>query len=90
MANNNSHQGELFELTQSDAIKRAAFEASNRSYKSLQEVLNSYSLIEDNMKSNFIVCMNYVTKNGLILSCLLYTSDAARSTLCRSRWSPYH
>ena len=24
-------------------------------------------------------------------SCLLYTSDAAgRSTLCRSRWSPYH
>ena len=23
--------------------------------------------------------------------CLLYTSDAAeRSTLCRSRWSPYH
>ena len=68
MANNNSHQGELFELTQSDAIKRAAFEASNRSYKSLQEVLNSYSLIEDNMKSNFIVCMNYVTKNGLILS----------------------
>ena len=68
MANNNSHQGELFELTQSDAIKRAAFEASNRSYKSLQEVLNSYSLIEDNMKSNFIVCRNYVTKNGLILS----------------------
>ena len=68
MANNNSHQGELFELTQSDAIKRAAFEASNRSYKSLQDVLNSYSLIEDNMKSNFIVCRNYVTKNGLILS----------------------
>lgn len=68
MANNNSHQGELFELTQSEAIKRAAFEASNRSYKSLQEVLNSYSLIEDNMKSNFIVCRNYVTKNGLILS----------------------
>ena len=68
MVNNNSHQGELFELTQSDAIKRAAFEASNRSYKSLQEVLNSYSLIEDNMKSNFIVCRNYVTKNGLILS----------------------
>ena len=24
-------------------------------------------------------------------SCLLYTSDACRrSTLCRSRWSPYH
>ena len=68
MVNNNSHQGELFELTQSDAIKRAAFEASNRSYKSLQEVLNSYSLIEKNMKSNFIVCRNYVTKNGLILS----------------------
>jgi hypothetical protein len=68
MANNNSHQGELFELTQSDAIKMAAFEASNRSYKSLQEVLSSYSLIEDNMKSNFIVCRNYVTKNGLILS----------------------
>ena len=68
MANNNSHQGELFELTQSDAIKRAAFEASNRSYKSLQEVLNAYSLIEDSMKSNFIVCRNYVTKNGLILS----------------------
>jgi hypothetical protein len=68
MPNNNSHQGELFELTQSDAIKRAAFEASNRSYKSLQEVLNAYSLIEDNMKSNFIVCRNYVTKNGLILS----------------------
>ena len=27
----------------------------------------------------------------LPLLCLLYTSDAARrSTLCRSRWSPYH
>ena len=26
-----------------------------------------------------------------IIICLLYTSDAARrSTLCRSRWSPYH
>ena len=23
-------------------------------------------------------------------TCLLYTSDAAESTLCRSRWSPYH
>ena len=23
-------------------------------------------------------------------ACLLYTSDAADSTLCRSRWSPYH
>ena len=23
-------------------------------------------------------------------NCLLYTSDAAGSTLCRSRWSPYH
>ena len=24
------------------------------------------------------------------MPCLLYTSDAADSTLCRSRWSPYH
>ena len=23
-------------------------------------------------------------------TCLLYTSDAADATLCRSRWSPYH
>ena len=30
-------------------------------------------------------------QGGLVIICLLYTSDAAgRSTLCRSRWSPYH
>ena len=29
--------------------------------------------------------------SGLVSGCLLYTSDAADdSTLCRSRWSPYH
>ena len=30
-------------------------------------------------------------EQSYILGCLLYTSDACRrSTLCRSRWSPYH
>ena len=27
---------------------------------------------------------------GWYTDCLLYTSDAARYSLCRSRWSPYH
>ena len=27
---------------------------------------------------------------GSFRTCLLYTSDAADATLCRSRWSPYH
>ena len=32
-----------------------------------------------------------VLLNNVLETCLLYTSDAARrSTLCRSRWSPYH
>ena len=32
-----------------------------------------------------------VKEGDELLVCLLYTSDAARrSTLCRSRWSPYH
>ena len=30
------------------------------------------------------------TPDLLDISCLLYTSGCRRSTLCRSRWSPYH
>ena len=44
--------------------------------------------VVDPVGSNFTVDDMATEK---IISCLLYTSDAARrSYACRSRWSPYH
>ena len=39
---------------------------------------------------SFTLHLSAITVTGKTMGCLLYTSDAGRSTLCRSRWSPYH
>ena len=37
-----------------------------------------------------IPARDLLRKSESLYTCLLYTSDAAESYACRSRWSPYH
>ena len=57
---------------------------------------SSLEIVAQVVKTTPAVLVEQLGKKGIVVhdpsaTCLLYTSDAAgRSTLCRSRWSPYH
>ena len=48
-------------------------------------------MVKTKLDGKTLSFLSLVNQNHRLAACLLYTSDAAdESTLCRSRWSPYH